>query len=121
MIDKCDNSTSIYKEACFSLPIQEASFPHKNFFCFACSHDENWEYYSDIDFKSAAEAYKINEKYPFQFEISFSYKENNIEQYILDFSQGHLISEQLKKEYMSWNQYQFKFSNKKRLFKKGIY
>lgn len=113
MIDKCDNSTSIYKEACSVLPIQEASFPYKNFFCFACNHDEdNTRYYTDIDYKSAQETYKANEKYPFQFEISFSYSENNVEQYIREMNSesnlGQLISEPTRKEETFRNEYQLK-------------
>jgi hypothetical protein len=116
MIDKCKNSTSIYKEACSVLQAQEASFPYKNFFCYACNLDENNRgYYSDIDFKSAKERYRIDEKYPFQFVISFSYNKDNVERYIDEMnsesSQGHLISDNSLKEYMHENKYRFQCHN----------
>ncbi|XP_061179462.1 uncharacterized protein LOC133188090 [Saccostrea echinata] len=83
VINQCENSTSIYKKACSFQPILEASFPYKNFFCFVCNQgDNNTQYYTDVDFKSAFEFYDENSENPFQSTISFDYSDAHIKQYV---------------------------------------
>lgn len=83
MIEKCENSTTTYKEACSFLPLQEASFPYKNYFCSACNnHYNHTPYYTDVKLGSVNEFYEKDGHHPFQFTIEFTYNTGNVNQYI---------------------------------------
>jgi hypothetical protein len=84
LINECDNSTSIYFEACHDLPFNEASFPYKNYFCFMCNHgDNNTIYYTDANMDEVpSEAYIQGEDFPYQFDFKISYNVDNINMYM---------------------------------------
>ncbi|XP_062578190.1 uncharacterized protein LOC134240106 [Saccostrea cucullata] len=79
LITSCAHS-SIFEDTCLNLPLLQASFPYKNYFCFVCNHgDNNEEYYNDVMFRRANETYWGNE---FQFNIDIAYIADHVKVYL---------------------------------------
>jgi hypothetical protein len=83
LIDQCDNTTSINRKACSSLPFLEASFPYKNYLCLTCQQGfEKTEFFADVHIDSTSETYDKMYEYPFVFTISIAYTYANLNSYI---------------------------------------
>ena len=81
-IDECKHSNE-FQDACLNQQDLEASFPHKNYFCFACNRNTS-DFLDDVDLLKNENSYNTQKQ--FEIVLEFQYTLENLLIYLNKFS-----------------------------------